>query len=102
MTNPQDPYRLMAEQIFEIVKLKAEHRKIPLHVDILSFIEEAIRNNTVVPEMLETLKPFAKLLHSHHRPMKDSDPIFQIEDVLITAGDLRKANKLLAKAKGIT
>ena len=53
--------------------------------------------HTKVPEMLESLNHFAKLLHPQHDDMRDNDPLFQIGYILITIGNLRKANEILIK-----
>jgi len=69
-----------------------------------SYIEQdRARLLSLAPEMLEALKPFAALLQDHnnrdaHRKLVSSkQPVFAINDALITIGDLRKACKLIEK-----
>ncbi len=48
-------------------------------------------------ELVEALKPFEKLLQDHNDKGKDDIPVFGVNSVLITLGDLRKARAILAK-----
>jgi hypothetical protein len=52
------------------------------------------------PELYEAMEPFAALLKPHMKKIGDEIPVFQIDDAIITAGDLRRANAALAKARG--
>ena len=48
-------------------------------------------------ELLEALMPLAMLLQNHNNSGPDEQPIFGINSALITLGDLRKANILIAR-----
>ena len=48
-------------------------------------------------ELQAALAPFAALLQDHHKTIRDDTPVFSINDALITAGDLRRAQTLLQR-----
>jgi hypothetical protein len=52
------------------------------------------------PQLLEALRPFAALLQDHHQRNCDEQPIFGINDVTITVGDMRRAAAAIAAATG--
>lgn len=50
-------------------------------------------------ELLVALEPFSRLLQEHNSVGKDDRPIFGINSVTITLGDLRRAVAAIAKVK---
>jgi hypothetical protein len=47
-----------------------------------------------IKDLKEALKPFAALLAEHHERMPNEQPLFGINDALITVGDVRRAVEL--------
>ena len=45
--------------------------------------------------LIEALNPFSELYKPHHKGLDDDNPIFAIEGSIVTAGDLRRAAKLI-------
>ena len=67
--------------------------------DVHSWNGEPYIRADLVDELVGALEPFSMLLKEHHRDMPDNQPIYGINDSLVTAGDLRNARAALAKIK---
>lgn len=59
-----------------------------------------VRLMATAPDLLLALLPFAALLQRHHEPHDDDYPVFGINNVVITVGDLRRAVAAIKRAKG--
>lgn len=80
---PQDPYRVMAEKIWKHI----DSKQIAIHPDTIEVIADAIRDHTVVPEMVEFIRKIAS---------------GDIEDLIERKSELaEEAKPLLAKAERI-
>lgn len=54
-----------------------------------------------IVDLVAAAVPFANLLQDHHDFERDETPLFGINDVVITAGNLRRLNRSIERVAGV-